>query len=132
MNHNRPGTAEEREKEYRDLLQYILPNLKNRGEPGQSCASDALLVKQIEWTLSDEGLLQGIEIPRSIQESVLKRLGLEDLEGAPVAFGLQAQGKIEQVTQLLEDGKNWDEIGEAIGWDGQTAKKHYNLYKENK
>lgn len=46
------------------------------------------------------------------------------LGSQPVLFGLRQQGKLELVEKMLTEGKSWDEIGKAIGWDGPTAKQH--------
>lgn len=43
----------------------------------------------------------------------------------PVVFGLVNQGHVPTIERLLAEGKNWDEIGSAIGWCPSTAREHY-------
>lgn len=50
----------------------------------------------------------------------------------PIQFGLAAQSKIPIVEKMLADGSTWDEIGKAIGWDGETAKRFYGYHLEDK
>ncbi|MBI4596350.1 MAG: DUF5131 family protein, partial [Candidatus Tectomicrobia bacterium] len=50
---------------------------------------------------------------------------LEHLGRQPVLFGLGQEEKLKLVEKMLIEGKSWDEIGKAIGWDGPTAKEHY-------
>ena len=45
--------------------------------------------------------------------------------GATVKIGLRAQGHLPTVNRMLVEGKTWDEIGAAIGWNGQAAAKWY-------
>lgn len=46
-----------------------------------------------------------------------------------VVFGLVAQGHIPTIEKMLAEGNNnWYAIGRAIGWDGQTAERHYRNY----
>lgn len=44
-----------------------------------------------------------------------------------VRFGLRAQGKLETVGEMLAEGRSWEDIGRAIGWDGETAKRFYEM-----
>lgn len=50
---------------------------------------------------------------------------LAALDGAPVVFGLRAQGHIPTVRAMLRAGRSWDEIGREIGWDGDTARRYW-------
>lgn len=52
-----------------------------------------------------------------------------ELLNAPVVFGLQAQGHIATIENMLKEGKSWEEIGSAIGWCYETAEKHYFKFK---
>lgn len=45
--------------------------------------------------------------------------------GATVQFGLRAQGHLQKVRAMLADGASWEAIGDAIGWHGPTAQKHF-------
>jgi len=58
---------------------------------------------------------------------------LDHLSSAPVAFGLKAQGKLETVQAMRMANATWDEIGQAIGWEPNSACEHYLrlLEKEN-
>lgn len=49
------------------------------------------------------------------------------MNSRPVLFGLRAQGHIPTVEAMLRDGCTWTEIGRAIGWDGMTAKRFYEI-----
>lgn len=49
-----------------------------------------------------------------------------------ILFGLQAQGHIPTVERMVTEGATWAEIGKAIGWDGQTAMRHYSWYLAKK
>ena len=51
------------------------------------------------------------------------------LESTPVAFGLQQQGHIPIIEIMLSEGKSWHEIGKAIWWCPDTAKRHYEMHK---
>lgn len=53
---------------------------------------------------------------------------LENLSDAPFAFGLEAQGHIQTVETMLDNGSDWKAIGNAIGWDGATAEQYYQRY----
>lgn len=44
-----------------------------------------------------------------------------DILDLPVYIGLRQQGHLGTVEQMLRDGKTWEEIGAAIGWNWQTA-----------
>ena len=52
----------------------------------------------------------------------------EEIENAPVVFGLVAQGHIPTIERLIDEGKQWDEIGSAIGWCPITAREHFERY----
>jgi hypothetical protein len=45
--------------------------------------------------------------------------------GAVVKIGLEQQGHIETVRQMLDDGKSWDAINAAIGWNGNAAREEW-------
>ena len=50
-----------------------------------------------------------------------------------IKFGLEAQGHIPTVEKMLEDGRSWDEIAEAIGWvGGDTVKRFYDRHVARK
>lgn len=49
----------------------------------------------------------------------------ELLDSAKVQVGLGAQGHLVAVRRLVRAGASWEEIGAAIGWDGETAAAHY-------
>lgn len=57
-------------------------------------------------------------------EELMKQFG-----GVRIRFGLEAQGHIPTVERMLAEGKNWDEIGDVIGWCGPTAKEYYERYQ---
>ena len=46
----------------------------------------------------------------------------------PVRVGLVQQGHIKTIETMLKNNASWEEIGKVINWDGETAKKHYELY----
>ena len=48
----------------------------------------------------------------------------------PVLFGLRAQGHITTVEAMLRDGCTWTEIGKAIGWDGMTVERFYEMERD--
>jgi hypothetical protein len=52
----------------------------------------------------------------------------EALGNAKVVFGLKRQGHIPAIERMLKEGKNWDDIGEAIHWCPITAREHYERY----
>ena len=53
-------------------------------------------------------------------------LGL--LDRVTVCIGLEAQGHIPTIEQMLRDGATWSDISLAIGWDAKTAARHYLWY----
>ena len=50
-----------------------------------------------------------------------------------VLFGLEQQGHIKTIEEMLDKHRNWDEINKTIGWAGDAANKEYIrlLRKEN-
>ncbi len=52
------------------------------------------------------------------------------LLNTPVLFGLEAQGHIPTIEIGLSHGDTWQEIGSRIGWEPETAKRHYEMWKE--
>lgn len=54
---------------------------------------------------------------------------LEDL-GVPVRIGLCQQGHLLTVERMLGEGATWEEIGQAIGWHGETARKWYAMERD--
>lgn len=50
---------------------------------------------------------------------------MKKLLNAPIAFGLRAQGHLPIVNKMVDDGKTWQEIGQKIGWDPDTARRYY-------
>lgn len=61
----------------------------------------------------------------------VKELGkLLDEAGVKVAFGLYQQGRLPRVFEMMVAGKSWEEIGKAIGWDPDAARRHF--YAESK
>lgn len=50
---------------------------------------------------------------------------LLDTSGAKVQFGLRAQGHIPTIDRMLSDGSTWEDIGRAIGWVGDAARRDY-------
>lgn len=66
-------------------------------------------------------------------ESPALRLGKLLAEmNVPVLFGLQAQGHIPKIEEMLSKGLGWQEIGAAIHWDPVTAERHYRLHLEKR
>ena len=56
-----------------------------------------------------------------------------DMPGnARILFGLEAQGHIPVVENMLAGKADWQEIGRAIGWDGETARTYYERYQARK
>lgn len=55
-------------------------------------------------------------------------IDIETLENAKIVFGLEKQGHIPTIENMLVDGKNWSEIGQVIGWCPITAREHYERY----
>ncbi len=53
-------------------------------------------------------------------------LGL--LDRVSVCIGLEAQGHIPTIEQMLREGAAWSDISLAIGWDADTAARHYLWY----
>lgn len=53
---------------------------------------------------------------------------LADILDAPVRVGLVAQGHIPVIEAMLLAGKDWDQIGPAIGWEATVAAQHYAVY----
>lgn len=53
-------------------------------------------------------------------------------EPTKIAFGLEAQGHIQTVEAALAEGADWQEIGQRINWDGETAKSYYERYLARK
>lgn len=51
----------------------------------------------------------------------------DEMKNARVVFGLRAQGHIPTVEAMLREGFSWADIGQEIGWDGETAKRFYEL-----
>lgn len=56
---------------------------------------------------------------------------LDDIDpailNARVRFGLRDQGHLPTVSRMLAEGKSWQGIGAAIGWEPATAKRHWEL-----
>lgn len=50
---------------------------------------------------------------------------MQRLLDTPVVFGLRAQGHIPTIKKMLAAGRSWDAIGKEIGWDPDTAQRHY-------
>lgn len=53
--------------------------------------------------------------------SFLKLLGALTL--VRCEFGLEAQGHVPTIRRMLDEGATWEQIGQAIGWDGETARR---------
>lgn len=45
----------------------------------------------------------------------------------PILVGLRQQGHLPTVERMLSEGRSWEEIGKAIGWDGGAAQRWYAL-----
>lgn len=56
----------------------------------------------------------------------MKGLG-EILDSASLSIGLRAQGHMPAIRRMLAEGRSWRQIGDAIGWDGETAKRWYEM-----
>ncbi len=54
---------------------------------------------------------------------------IEILGDTPVLIGLRQQGHIPTVERMVAEGRTWDEIGTAIGWDGKAAQEWYEVEK---
>jgi hypothetical protein len=67
------------------------------------------------------------QVKKDVVDEIMDFIG-----NTPFQFGLAAQGKIPTVEKMLAAGSTWDEIGNAIGWDGATAKRFYGYYLEDK
>ncbi len=67
------------------------------------------------------------QVKKDIVNEIMDVIG-----NTPFQFGLAAQGKIPTVEKMLADGSTWDEIGKAIGWDGEIAKRFYGYHLEDK
>jgi hypothetical protein len=53
---------------------------------------------------------------------------VKELQNAPVAFGLDAQGHLPTIEQMLAGKKTWAEIANQIGWDEITLRAHWQLH----
>jgi hypothetical protein len=51
----------------------------------------------------------------------------EIFRGVKVNIGLRAQGHFETVERMRDEGKSWDEIGDAIGWAGHAVQDWYKM-----
>lgn len=40
-------------------------------------------------------------------------------------FGLKSQGHLDTVSAMFQQGKSWEQIGEAIGWTGEAVSRFY-------
>lgn len=49
---------------------------------------------------------------------------LQALDGQPFTFGLTPK-KHARVTELLAEGKPWEEIGRDVGWEPNTLREFY-------
>ena len=47
-----------------------------------------------------------------------------------VKVGLRQQGHVPTIKKMLSEDKSWKEIGEAINWDPETAKQHWEWLKD--
>ena len=54
--------------------------------------------------------------------------GLKFKQGVKVLFGLEQQGHITKVEEMLKKYCSWDEINKAIGWAGDAAQQDYIRY----
>lgn len=52
----------------------------------------------------------------------------DELNDAPIVFGLEKQGHLPVIKDMLERGATWREIGNKIGWCPATAREHYERY----
>lgn len=46
-------------------------------------------------------------------------------EVAVIRFGLEAQGHMKTIPEMLSRGCSWDEIASKIGWERCSARTHY-------
>lgn len=79
----------------------------------------------------------GVDIKELIETNQILKASLKTEKifeklNVPILFGLEAQGHIGTIEKMLAEGKNWDEIGNAIGWHGPTAEKYYINYTKKK
>lgn len=51
--------------------------------------------------------------------------------GLTMQFGLRAQGHISTIEEMLKADATWGEIGKAIGWNPDTAERHWGLHLED-
>jgi hypothetical protein len=49
---------------------------------------------------------------------------------ARILFGLEAQGLIPEILQMMKDGMNWQQIADAISWDRKTLRVHWRRFVE--
>lgn len=59
------------------------------------------------------------EKPEHVLEKLLRESGIQ------IKFGLRAQGHIPTIERMLAEGCTWPQIGFAIGWCPETAKRWY-------
>lgn len=45
-----------------------------------------------------------------------------------IVWGLKAQGHIPTIEKMLDQGSGWNDIARSIGWETETAKRHYHAY----
>jgi hypothetical protein len=50
---------------------------------------------------------------------------IERLLDAPIKFGLSVQSHIPTIRRMLNEGRPWAAIADAIGWDRETARAWY-------
>lgn len=55
----------------------------------------------------------------------------DEVMSAPILFGLQQQGHIPLVEEMLENGFAWKAIGRKIGWEPKTLEEHYRWYVDS-
>lgn len=53
-------------------------------------------------------------------------------DDTPVLFGLEQQGHIPTIENMLREGRDWPFIGRAINWEPSTAKAFYERYLERR
>jgi hypothetical protein len=56
-----------------------------------------------------------------------KEFRLDEFD-APILFGLAAQGHIPIIEKMLAQGKDWNDIGKAIGWMPRAARSAYEAH----
>ena len=59
------------------------------------------------------------------RDAIRELAELLEASGAQVRIGLRAQGHIPKIQRMLACRYSWTEIGKAIGWCPDTAKKWY-------